>query len=310
MSDMTMEPVLDRSIAALLGLAIGDALGAPVEGCPRGSYPRMHDFASGGTHDLRAGEWTDDTAMAICLADSLLARDGVDERDLLGRFLRWYRLGENSSGGRAVGISEKTRRTLEIFERTGRLDAAREVENAGNGCIMRLAPVAIFYHRAPDAARSAAARQALTTHGADEAVAATRLLADMLVAALGTGDVAAAVAAGAAAAHPALASIARGDYRSKGRAAISSAPRALDTLEAALWCLCRADDFEAAVTEAVDLGGDTDTIAAVTGQLAGAVFGTASIPRRWIDGLQGAARLAGLARELHARAPDSRMSNL
>ena len=180
MSDMRIEPILDRSIAALQGLAIGDALGAPVEGRPRDSYPCMRNFASDGTHDLRAGEWTDDTAMAICLADSLLARGGVDERDLLVRFLRWYRLGENSSGGRAVGISGKTRRTLEIFERTGRLDAAREVENAGNGCIMRLVPVAIFYHRTPDAARSAAARQALVTHGADEAVAATRLLAEVV----------------------------------------------------------------------------------------------------------------------------------
>lgn len=310
MSDAVVDPTLDRSVAALQGLAIGDALGAPREGLQRDSYPRMRDFTAGGTHDLGVGEWTDDTAMAISLAESLLARDGLDERDLLERFLRWYRFGENACGGRAVGISDKTRHTLEAFERTRRLDVAREVENAGNGCIMRLAPLAIFHRGNPESARRSAARQALVTHGSEEAVATTVLFAEMLVVALHTGEVAAISEAARVATHPSLAAIVRGDYRTKPRAAICSAPRACDTLEAALWCLWHADDFEGAVVEAVNLGGDTDTIGAVTGQLAGAVFGTASIPRRWSAQLHSADRLVNLARRLHARAPVGAMSNL
>lgn len=301
---------LDRSIAALLGLAIGDALGAPVEGRERDDYPRMRDFAAGGTHGLAAGEWTDDTAMAICLAESLVAQGGMDERDLLARFLRWHRLGENACGGRAVGISSATRRVLEAFESTGRLDAAREIGNAGNGCIMRLAPVAIFHRQAPMMAREAAVRQARVTHGSEEAVAAAALLSEMLVAALGGDGLDAVTAAGTGSAHADLVDIAAGAYRSKARAAISSAPRARDTLEAALWCLHRARDFEAAVIEAVNLGGDTDTIGAVTGQLAGALFGTAAIPRRWLAGLHSAGRLAGLARQLHVAGPAAMVSNL
>lgn len=199
---------------------------------------------------------------------------------------------------------------FEAFERTRRLDVAREEGNAGNGCIMRLAPVAIFHRESPEEAGVSAVRQALVTHGSDEAVEAAALLANMLVTAIATGDTAAVEAAAAVATHPSLATIARGDYRSKTRDLISSAPRARDTLEAALWCLWHADDFEGAVVEAVNLGGDTDTIGAVTGQLAGAVFGTASIPRRWSVQLHSADRLANLAESLHACAPTGPMSNL
>src|SRR4051794_5107050 len=122
MSDRADDVALDRSLGALLGLAIGDALGAPVEGRERDSYARLVDFAAGGTHDLDLGEWTDDTAMAICLAESLLAHGDLVERDLLERFLRWHRLGENGCRGRATGISARTRRILEEFERSGALD--------------------------------------------------------------------------------------------------------------------------------------------------------------------------------------------
>ena len=288
------ELLLDRSMGALLGLAVGDALGAPYEGLDRGSYPRVSDYAEGGVRDLPAGGWTDDTAMAICLAESLLARGGVDERDLLERFLRWYRAGENSCTGVAVGISRKTRAVLEGFERTGRVDTAAELENAGNGAIMRLAPVAIFFRRNEIEARRAAVRQARVTHTSEAALAAAECLADLLVVALRTGDPAA--VSGAAAGSKTLAEIC--DHRGKRREQISSAPRAVDTLEAALWCLNSAAGFEQAAIEAVNLGGDTDTIGAVAGQLAGAIFGASAIPPRWLAELQSCTRLEDLARRL------------
>ena len=289
------EPLLDRSTGALLGLAVGDALGAPYEGLGRGSYPPVSEYAAGGVHGLGAGGWTDDTAMAICLAESLLARGGVEERDLLERFLRWYRTGENSCTGVAIGISRKTRAALEGFERSGRADAAAEVENAGNGAIMRLAPIGIFFRRNEIEARRAAARQARVTHTSEAALAASECFAHLLVVALRTGDPEA--VSRAAASHQRLGDIC--DHRGKQRGQISSAPRAVDTLEAALWCLEGKAGFEAAVIEAVNLGGDTDTLGAVAGQLAGAIFGASAIPARWLAGLQSRARLEDLARRLH-----------
>jgi ADP-ribosyl-[dinitrogen reductase] hydrolase len=289
------EPLLDRSMGALLGLAVGDALGAPHEGRERGSYPPVSDYSAGGVHGLPAGGWTDDTAMAVCLAESLLACAGLEERDLLERFLRWYRRGENSCTGVAAGLSRKTRAALEGFERSGRADAAAKLENAGNGAIMRLAPVAIYFRRDEVEARRGAVRQARVTHTAEPALAASECFADLLVVALRTGDPQA--VSRAAASHERLARIS--DHRGKQREQISSAPRAIDTLEAALWCLEGATGFEAAVIEAVNLGGDTDTIGAVAGQLAGAIFGASAIPTRWLAGLQSRARIEDLARRLH-----------
>lgn len=288
------DPLLDRSMGALLGLAVGDALGAPYEGLDRDSYPRVSDYSAGGVHGLGPGGWTDDTAMAICLAESLLARGGVDERDLLERFLRWYRTGENSCTGVAVGISRKTRANLEAFERSGRTDAAADVENAGNGAIMRLAPIAIFFRRSEIEARRAAVRQARVTHTAKAALAAESF-ADLLVAGLRTGDPEA--VSRAAASHRGLAALCH--HRGKTRDQLSSAPRAVDTLEAALWCVDGAATFEAAVIEAVNLGGDADTLGAVAGQLAGAIFGASAIPPRWLAALQWRPRLAELAYRLH-----------
>jgi ADP-ribosyl-[dinitrogen reductase] hydrolase len=236
--------------------------------------------------------------MAICLAESLLACGALDERDVLDRFVRWHRLGDNACRGRAAGVSRTTRMTLEEFERTGRLDAADAARNAGNGCIMRLAPVAILHRRDVIAARACAEGQARVTHTAEDAVAAAAMLAEMLVAALQSGDPASVAVVASRTAHPALAGVAEG-FRTKQREEISSAPRAVDTLEAALWCLARADGFETAVGEAVNLGGDTDTIGAVTGQLAGAVFGASAIPVRWTAPLHSASRLTELARRLH-----------
>ena len=289
------EPLLDRSMGALLGLAVGDALGAPFEGLDRDSYPRVSDYAAGGVHGLGAGGWTDDTSMAICLAESLLARGGVDERDLLERFLRWYRAGENTCAGAAVGIGDKPRGTLKAFERSGCIDAAAAVENAGNGGIMRLAPIAIFFHRSVVEARHWAVRQARVTHTSQAALGAAELLGELLVVGLRTGDREAVLRAAAVHCSPATVT----DYRGKLRDQISSAPRALDTLEAALWCLNGAATFEETVVEAINLGGDTDTLGAVAGQLAGAIFGASQIPTRWRATLQSGARLAELACRLH-----------
>ena len=297
------DPRLDRSVGALLGLAIGDALGAPFEGMDRDSYPRVSDYYAGGIHGVERGGWTDDTAMAICLAESLLAHGCIDERDLLERFLRWYRSGENACGGRVIGVSEKTRATLQRFERSRQIDAAAEVENPGNGAIMRLAPIAIYFREDLAEACRSAMRQARVTHTAGAALGAAGAFAELLVAGIRTGDLDAVLCAAASTAHGDLSSTL--DHRGKSREQISAAPRAVDTLAAAIWCLHRGGDFEGAVIEAVNLGGDSDTLGAVTGQLAGAIFGATAIPPRWLDTLLSRVRIAELGRLLHDRGQSS-----
>jgi ADP-ribosylglycohydrolase len=297
------DPRLDRSVGALLGLAIGDAMGAPFEGMDRDSYPRVSNYGAGGVHGVERGGWTDDTAMAICLAESLLAHGCIDERDLLERFLRWYRAGENACGGRAIGISEKTRATLERFERSRQIDAAAEVKNSGNGAIMRLAPIAIYFQGDLAEARRSAMCQARVTHAAGAALGAAGAFAELLVVGIRTGDPEAVLRAAASPAHGDLSSAL--DHRGKSREQISSAPRAVDTLSAAIWCLDRTRDFEGAVLEAVNLGGDSDTLGAVTGQLAGAIFGASAIPPRWLDTLLSRVRLTELGRLLHERRQSS-----
>lgn len=139
---------VDRCRGALLGLACGDALGTTLEFAPPGSFTPIDDLVGGGPFDLQPGEWTDDTSMALCLAESLLERRGLDPVDQLERYLRWWRGGHLSSTGRCFDIGNQTRRALATFERTRSPQPADpDPELAGNGSIMRLAPVPIAYAR-------------------------------------------------------------------------------------------------------------------------------------------------------------------
>ena len=202
-----------------------------------------------------------------------------------------------------AGIGQNTRAALEAYESEGSFGAnGRHPGSIGNGCIMRLAPVAIRYRRNLVDARKAAMLQAGTTHSSTEAMETAGLMAKMLVAGLRTGDPAAIMDVRFKARTPRVNAIVLGSYQHRSCDAISSAARAVDTLEAALWCLHRAESFEGAVLAAVNLGGDTDTIGATTGQLAGAVFGASAIPKRWVDGLHAADRITDLARALHRAA--------
>src|SRR4051794_31696004 len=172
----------DRFRGALLGLAIGDAVGTTVEFSPPGSFPPVTDMVGGGPFGLPAGAWTDDTSMALCLAESLVERGGFDPVDQLERYLRWYREGRWSSTGRCFDIGNATRAALERFERTREPfpgDAAPDA--AGNGPLMKLAPVVLAYARQPEDAVRHAGESARTTHGAPVAAEACRSFARLLL---------------------------------------------------------------------------------------------------------------------------------
>jgi ADP-ribosyl-[dinitrogen reductase] hydrolase len=289
---------LDRYRGCLLGLAVGDAVGTAVEFRPRGSFAPLTDMVGGGPFGLLPGQWTDDTSMALCLAASLIERDGFDAEDQLQRYLRWRDQGYMSSNGVCFDIGSTIRGALQRFEGSGDPFAgSKHPRAAGNGCIMRLAPVPMYFAADHEQAVHYAAESARTTHGAAECLDACRLLASMLCKALGGAEKETVVRghAGLALDAPAIAAIAQGGYRDKPIDAIHGSGYVVDCLEAALWCFWRTESFEAAVLAAANLGDDADTTAAVCGQLAGAYYGIGGIPARWLRKLAGRSMIEQMA---------------
>ena len=290
--------ISDRARGGLLGLAVGDALGATLEFSRRDSRPRHTEMTGGGPHALAPGQWTDDTSMALALAESLLARDGLDARDLMTRFLAWWENGDYSCTGECFDIGRTTAGALHRFATTGDPWAGSMSENAaGNGSLMRLAPAALFALHDEAGAARLARDQSRTTHGAPQAVESCEAFAIMLrEAVLGAGKDA--LRPRPWPGHKAVADVAAGGWRGKQRSEISSSGYVIHTLEAALWCVDRSETFEDAVTLAVNLGDDADTVGAVTGQLAGAIWGAKAIPERWLAPLAWRERIEELADKL------------
>ncbi|MFP4200143.1 MAG: ADP-ribosylglycohydrolase family protein [Bacillota bacterium] len=297
----------DRYRGSILGLATGDALGAPLEFAEPGSFTPVSDMVGGGVHDLPPGYWTDDTAMALCLAVSLVER-GFDLRDQAKRYLRWYRQGYMSPTGVAFDVGNTVRSALERFERDGEPRAgSTDPEAAGNGSLMRLAPVALRFAKDPDLAIRRAAESSLVTHGAREAVDACRYMAGLIVGALSGACKDALLAPrysplpGLFDEHPlapAVDRVARGSFREKGSSEIRGGGYVVESLEAALWCFHGTHDFRAGCLRAANLGHDADTTAAIFGQLAGAFYGVRGIPGEWLDALYWRSFLESIADEL------------
>ena len=171
----------DRALGAFVGLAIGDALGAPVEFCRRDTFEPVTGMRAGGYFKLPAGAWTDDTAMALCLAESLIGHPELDQKDLLDRFCLWADKGVNTSTGVCVGIGQNTLRVLGNYHRKGELFAPETRQKSdGNGAIMRLAPVAARHLRAPLEAKRIAAQQSRATHYSDLSAGACETLVSVL----------------------------------------------------------------------------------------------------------------------------------
>lgn len=278
--DTGMAAVRERAIGALLGLAVGDALGTTLEFSPRDSQPCVVEIVGGGPFGLEPGQWTDDTSMALALADSLLSCGELDEHDLMTRFISWMDEGAYSSNGRCFDIGNTVRGALNRFKQSGNpVAGSTDPNSAGNGSLMRLAPVAIRYWNDETARRDAAARQSRTTHAAAEAVDACIVFADMLADAIAGKPCSGVVrdrsqlsVAGS------VADIVAGSWRGKARREIHSSGYVAHSLEAAVWCVARTGSFAEAIVLAANLGEDSDTVAAITGQLAGALYGYKAIP--------------------------------
>ena len=295
----------NRHLGCLLGLAVGDALGTTVEFKSRGSFAPLADMVGGGPFGLEPGQWTDDTSMALCLADSLVACRGFDAADQMQRYVRWRDEGYLSSRGVCFDIGNTVQRALFGFSISGEpFSGSTHPRSAGNGCIMRLAPVPMAFHRNPERAIHLAAQSSRTTHGATACLDACRLFAAMLVAALNGADKAQILGAhaGVELTSRGIAAIAGGSYHDKAEADIRGSGYVVESLEAALWCFARTNNYRDAVLTAANLGDDADTTAAICGQLAGAYYGVEGIPQAWLDVLAQRELIEGLAGELFSLA--------
>jgi ADP-ribosyl-[dinitrogen reductase] hydrolase len=290
----------ERFRGCLLGLAAGDAVGTTLEFTRRGTFTPITDMVGGGPFGLQPGQWTDDTSMALCLASSLVERQGFDAADQMDRYVRWWQEGYLSSTGRCFDIGNTVRSALSHYQQKGHPFAgSTHPQSAGNGSLMRLAPVPMWWFPDLDAMVHHSAESSRTTHGAAECVDACRLMAGMLYRAFrGASKEEVLFGDSGFSGASKIAAIARGAYRDTPAASIRGTGYVVDCLEAVLWCVWQTDTFEAAILAAANLGDDADTTAAVCGQVAGTLYGVAAIPERWREKLAMVALITDLADRL------------
>lgn len=275
----------ERSVGALVGLAAGDAVGTTLEFKRPGSFTPITDMVGGGPFGLKPGQWTDDTSMGMCLAESILEAGDLDPADQLSRYVNWWRDGYWSSTGECFDIGITTRSALSRFDRHGTVvDPVVDEDAAANGSLMRLASVPIRWHFDVALAAQRSGESSRTTHPAQRPVDACRLYGAMIAATI-SGQRIEEVLDPAfwrfGELHPEIAAIARGSWRTKSPPEIRGTGYVVAALEAALWSVAGADDFADAVLRAANLGDDADTTAAIAGQLAGARWGASGIPDDW-----------------------------
>lgn len=282
-----------RAAGALIGSVVGDALGAPFEFGPPGAFSRRFpepargvatEMCGGGPWE--PGEWTDDTQMALLVAESLLARGGLDEADMFNRFRQWASAGPKDVGFQTAAVLRSGR----PWDVAAAEHAASGARAAGNGSLMRTTPASIWFAAAGRAATMAAARRiSALTHGDPAAGEGCAIFHELVRVALDGGDPLSAVG-------PTL-DVVAAEHQAKWATVLdpgwtpdqATEPNGAvwPTLGSAVWALRASSSFEEAMRRVLDLGGDTDTVAAVTGGLAGAVFGVTGIPMRWASAVHG-----------------------
>lgn len=282
----------DRCRGTLIGLAVGDALGAAVEFRSPGSFAPVTGYRDGGPHGLDAGEWTDDTSMALALADSI-ATAGWDLNDQADRYVQWWKTGKYSVNGRCFDIGVTTRSALGNYAaKKDALESGDRSDRAsGNGSIMRLAPVPMryghLYADQLDELSRLAEESSVPTHASEQCVSACRYLATVLAALIHGEDRDEVLSPDWKSLrqlneikplHPLIQEIAQGSFRQKQPPVIQGSGWVVKSLEASLWAFHNAESFDEAVLKAVNLGDDADTTGAICGQLAGAYWGESGIP--------------------------------
>ena len=284
-------PAPNRFRGALVGLAVGDALGTTLEFTQPGTFEPISDMTGGGPFGLAPGKWTDDTSLALCLADSLVQRQMFDPKDQIERYIRWRGEGLWSSTGHCFDIGNTTSAALDRFEQTGEpYSGPTHERSAGNGSVMRLAPVPMFFARDAADAVHYSGQSSRTTHGAIACIDACRYYGGLMWAALdgvGKSDLLAAKYSPAGQWddlgpwHDEIEEVAGGSFKRREPPEIQGSGYVVKSIEAALWAYHKSTSFQQGALMAVNLGDDADTTGAIYGQLAGAFYGIDAIPAAW-----------------------------
>ena len=300
--------MIEKFEGCLLGLAVGDALGGPLEFLTRDQIGIRHatvtEMIGGGWLDLRPGETTDDTAMALALAESLVAKKGFDPADVMQHYLRWYRTGPKDIGNTIRAALRHIDDGGDWKEAAVRASEIVRGETAGNGAMMRCAPLALLRHRDLDALVRDCAAEARLTHFDPRAGAGSAALGVAIALAFQETDRKKLLdrafealennADGVANLLPDVSAKREGELRPEGFV--------VDSLEVALWHFLRAKNFEECLIKIVNTGGDADTIGAIAGALGGAYWGVGAIPTRWLRTIQERTTIKALARDILALA--------
>lgn len=305
---MTNTKLSKRARGSLLGLACGDALGTTLEFRAPGTFTPIDDMIGGGPFGLKPGEWTDDTSMALCLAASLVESKGFDAKDQMQRYLRWFRAGYMSVKNHCFDIGNTTETALHTYEKTGNpYSGATDAFSAGNGGIMRLAPVVVFFHQDYERMLAAVADSSRTTHGTRTCIDAAYYFGTLIWGVLNGASkkeilgIRYTPKPGIWDAKPLIAeidNIANGSFKHKYPPEIQGTGYVVKSLEAALWAFYHSNSFEEGALKAVNLGNDADTTGAVYGQLAGAYYGEDSIPSAWREKIAMKSLILDLADQL------------
>lgn len=291
--------ILSTARAVILGHAVGDALGVPVE------FKRRHvldekpltDMIGYGTFNLPAGSWSDDTSMTLCALD-VLADGQVDYTRIMENFVAWCYKGAFTPCGYCFDIGGTCQRAILNYHYHGvsPTECGMQGENSnGNGSLMRILPFALYSHFMDHSAQKTldlAHTASTLTHAHVRSQMACGIYAVLLRCILHRGREGIknglCMAEYLYADEPQLATYARlfaPDFADLPRDEIRSSGYVVDSLEAAVWCLMTTDSYRDCVLKAVNLGEDTDTIAAIAGGLAGALYGVDAIPAPWLEAL-------------------------
>lgn len=286
---------IERYKGCLCGLAVGDAVGTTLEFKSPGSFEPIQDMVGGGPFHLKPGQWTDDTSMALCLAESLIECNGSNLVDQLERYTQWYRNGHLSSTGKCFDIGNTIREGLSNFSITREpFSGPTNKWAAGNGSIMRLAPVPLFYSQNPRQAIETSGESSRTTHGNRIAIDACRYFGGLLAGAVNgvpreefLSEYYSPVEGNWSKNElsPEISAIASGSFKHREPPEIKGTGYVVESLEAALWAFYQSENFREGCLAAVNLGDDADTTGAVYGQLAGAYYGVGNIPNQWLEKL-------------------------
>lgn len=277
----------NKFLGSLFGLAAGDAVGTTLEFTKPGTFKPIDDMYGGGPFKLIPGQWTDDTSMALCLADSIVTK-GFDMKDQLCAYCAWCEDGFLSSTGYCFDVGGTTVQSLYYFAKTGNPFAGDTHEKtSGNGSIMRLTPVVMAYLNTPDFLDNVI-NSSRTTHGSRLCVDSCAALSYIIAKALQSGDKKEVLSPNVFNDLPynldnRVMQIVEGSYKYKEPPEIESKGFVLSTLEAALWAFYHSSNFKDGCLKAVNLGGDADTVGAVYGQIAGAFYGLEGIPHSWLN---------------------------